>query len=57
MITNNLFQKYKNNYNHCQYWMKSRTNMSFGLRGKGLKPARGLEPITKPDVQEVDIGR
>ena len=52
-----FLDKHKNNYNHRQRRMRSGTDMSFGLGAKGLKPAKGLEPITKPNVQKVDVGR
>ena len=59
MIANNWSNKHKNNYNQRQYWLKSGTGVSSGLRTKGLEPTRGQEPTTEAlkieKVQEVHI--
>ena len=37
--------------------MSSGTSVNSGSETKGLKPASGLEPTKKSDVQEIDIKR
>ena len=55
MITSNWSNQHKNHYDHCQYWMKSETGMSFELGAKGLEIARSLEPTGKLDIQEMNV--